>query len=300
MISLAHNHSTLPADTAPSLGTVLHWQEELGCDVLTDGFFYSRDPVWLVLELTSGADPGGLQDYFGAGFSVPAPIIRDHLHSVRNAAVEHWRAAQEQASRPVKVVLAGPLTMAELTRDRGVYPTRAALSEAWATLLLEEVAALAEAGADWIQLDEPVILRRPSEVRFLRSLLEPIWEARGRARLIVSTWGPGAAPLYAQLHSIPADVLALDFVSEPGLLSLLGTVGASQELYIGVARANAEFPVLEDLAPSLVQALKRYHLPVVHFGPACGLGSASPERARAVLEYSARVARTCASVLPGA
>jgi methionine synthase II (cobalamin-independent) len=291
MIPKTHNHSTLPADDRMDLAALMSAQERAGCDVVTDGFFYSRDPLWLAIELTSGAEPGPFADYFGAGFSVPTAIVRDHLHHERSAALEYWRAAQEKTQRPVKVVLPGPLTLAALSRDRGVYGSPAALCEAWATLLLAEVGALAESGVEWIQLDEPAILQSPNEIRFLRALLEPVWEARGNARILLSTWGPGALPLYAQLHSLPADVVGVDVVSNPGLLPLIGSVGASQELYFGLVRPEGSLPALAELEASLAYALKRYELPSVHFGPACGLTAVSPKRAWATLELISELAR---------
>lgn len=278
------NHSTLPSEEAHGLVDVLHWQWEAGCEVVTDGFFYSRDPVWLAIELTSGAQPGPLCDYFGAGFLVPTPVIQDRLHHERAAVVEHWRSAQEKSALPVKVVLPGPLSLTVLSRDQGVYDSAAALCEAWATLLLAEVSLLVEAGVRWIQFDEPAVLQRPQEVRFLRSLLEPIWEARGPARLLLSTWGGGGAETYAQLHSLPADVVGIDAVSDAGILSLVGSVGASQELYLGLVRPDGQLPLASpEFVASLAYALKRYELENVHMGPSCGLRSLSAGKARRAL-----------------
>lgn len=292
MKTQTHNHSTLPGEAANGLTDVLRWQAEAGCDVVTDGFFYSRDPVWLAIELTSGAQPGPLCDYFGAGFLVPAPVVRDHLHHERGVVVEHWRAAQEKTPLPVKVVLPGPLSLTALSRDSGVYPSAAALCEAWATLLLAETTLLVEAGVRWIQFDEPAVLQRPNEVRFLRSLLEPIWEVRGPARLLVSTWGAGAVELYAQLHSLPADVVGIDMVSDPALLSVLASAGASQELYLGLARPGGDLPLLSpEFVVSLTYALKRYELETLHLGPACGLSGLPPAEARRVLREIHTTAR---------
>lgn len=297
MMIIAHNHSTLPPDLGGSLADVLRVQEEAGCTVATDGFYSSRDPVWLAIECVDGVHAGAMVDYFGAGFTVPTPVVRDHLHYHGNAAVERWRAAQAETQKPVKAVLPGPLTLAELSDyEKSPYSDRAALAEAWATALLPEFTALVQAGAPWIQLDEPAILRRPGAIRLLRDLLQPFWESRESARLLVSTWGPNAAAMYAQLHSLPADVVGVDLATDPDLVDLIAEVGASQELYLGLVGAYDEGIEQSGLQFRLEKLLHNYEFAQLHLGPACGLARLSPQTATTALRHIAAVAEKLSAI----
>lgn len=284
MTIVVHNHSALPPELGSSLAEVVRIQEEAGCTVLTDGFYSSRDPVWLAMECIEGVEAGLPVDYYGAGFMVPTPIVRDHLHYRRDAAVERWRAAQAESQYPVKAVLPGPLTLAQLADHRGSpYRDRGSLAEAWATALLPEFVALVQAGATWIQLDEPAVLHCPEAIRLLRDLLEPFWESREGARLLVSTWGAPASPMYAQLHSLPTDVVGVDLVSNPELVDLISDVGASQELYLGLAGPNGTVFDGTAFERKLRKLLHNYEFSQIHLGPTCGLGALAPPSAAQLL-----------------
>lgn len=292
MTILTHNHSSLPPDFAPSLHDLLAQQERAGCDVLTDGFYHARDPVWLALESVSGAHAGPPVDYFGAGFEVPAPLVREHLHYHRDVAVTRWLEAQGHTNRPVKAVLPGPFTLACLGDPScGPYESREALAEAWATALLPAFAALVDAGARWVQIEEPAILREPQSMRFLRDLLEPFWQSRETCRIVVSTWGPGASAVYAQLHSLPADLLGVDAVADKELLDLVPAVGASQELCLGLVRPDTQPASTTVLLRGIDRILHNYPLGTLHLGPACGLESVPGPVAFAALQELATAAK---------
>lgn len=289
---LTHNHSSLPPDFAPSLQLLLKEQESAGCSVITDGFYYTRDPAWLAIESVSGAEQGPPTDYFGAGFQVPAPLVREHLHYHRNVAVVRWLEAQNHSTRPVKAVLPGPFTLAYLgDSSRGPYPSRESLAEAWATVLLPAFVDLVEAGARWVQIEEPAILREAQAIRFLRDLLEPFWQCRKTCKIVLSTWGPGASAAYAQLHSLPADVLGVDAVANEDLLELVAAVGASQELYLGLVRPDAQPASTTTLVRGLQRVLHTYPLDSLHLGPACGLQALPASAAFTVLQELATVAK---------
>ncbi|GIW43644.1 MAG: methylcobamide--CoM methyltransferase [Candidatus Binatia bacterium] len=291
MKTIVHNHSTLPGETAPSLADLLRAQAGAGCAVLTDGFYAERDPVWLAIECTSGVEPGPPADYYGAGFTVPTPVICDHLHHQASLAVQRWRAAQAETSFPVKAVLPGPLTLAQLAEVRNsVYEDVSALAEAWATALLPEFSGLVEAGAKWIQIDEPGILRQPTLLRLARDLLQPFWDSREDSFLIVSTWGPGAADWYAQLHSLPTDAVGVDLVANPELWDLIAEVGASQQLYLGLANPFGHVCGDPHVRVKVKQVLHNYEFPLLHIGPSCGLQGLSPEAALDTLRQIAEFA----------
>src|SRR4030095_10770999 len=103
------------------------------------------------------------------------PIARAGRRRREPLYVDQFRRAAAASARPVKVVLTGPYTLAHAaditpTADRDAHY----LAEELSAILAQEVTALADAGAPALQIDEPLILACPHDMRRLRALLAPI------------------------------------------------------------------------------------------------------------------------------
>jgi 5-methyltetrahydropteroyltriglutamate--homocysteine methyltransferase len=197
----------------------------------------------------------------------------------------------------VKPVLPGPYTLARLSIiESGAYATPAALAHAISDALADEVAELGRARAQVIQIEEPAILQHPEDIRLLRQLLEPLWAARGPAQLCVATYFGDAEPLYAQLNSLPADILALDFTYSPRLRETIAATGSSKLLALGMVDGRStRMEDANDVARQVEALLRHYTLDTVHLLPSCGLEYLPRDRARAKLERLAHVRRLLTS-----
>jgi 5-methyltetrahydropteroyltriglutamate--homocysteine methyltransferase len=192
---------------------------------------------------------------------------------------------------PVKPVLPGPYTLARLcVIESGPQRDVPALAHALSEVLAAEVAELAGAGARLIQIEEPAILAHPGDIRLLRQVLEPLWGARGAAEIALATYFGDAEPLYAQLNSVPADVLVLDFTYSPGLADAIAATGASKTLGLGLVDGrNTRLESAAVVAGQVERILRRYVLERVHLLPSCGLEYLPRASACAKLELLARV-----------
>jgi 5-methyltetrahydropteroyltriglutamate--homocysteine methyltransferase len=280
-----------PANQAAVIAEILHEQERTGIDMVTDGQTQWHDPFSPIASAIEGVHLGGLVRYFDTGRAVRHPVITAALHRLRSILRDNFVAASQVSRLPVKPVLTGPYTLARLSViASGPYTDAAGLAHAFSEILAAEVHDLALAGARYIQIDEPAILFHPADIRLLRQLLEPLWSARGAAELIVATYGGDAEPLYAQLNSLPADILALDFPDSPRLAALIAATGASKVLALGLI--DARTPRIEDAAVVARQVetiLSRYVLESIHLLPSCGLQDLPRHSARAKLELLGRV-----------
>jgi 5-methyltetrahydropteroyltriglutamate--homocysteine methyltransferase len=100
--------------------------------------------------------------------------------------VAEFRAASGRASRPLKVTLPGPYTLSGRlgTGPGKVYADRLAAAEAFVPLLRTEIAALVDAGATIIQVDEPSPAIHPDAPADFAGLFNAVVDpAVGRARL---------------------------------------------------------------------------------------------------------------------
>ena len=152
------------------------------------------------------------------------------------------------------------------------------------------------AGARMIQIEEPAILAHPEDIRLLRQLLEPLWAVRGAAQLVVATYFGDAEPLYAQLNSLPADIIALDLTYSPRLAATVAATGASKTLALGIIDGrNTRLEHADSVARQVDALLQHYTLETVHLLPSCGLEYLPRDCARAKLALLAQVRRVITS-----
>ena len=156
----------------------LRCQESAGLDVVTDGEqrrdnFYSfvaekLDGVRLMSlaeMLDVGEDKAGferiLQTLDVPAFSIQNPTCVGRIRLREPLALEEYRFLRQHTDRAIKVPLPGPylLTRAMWVKEvtRAVYPTKEDLAEDVVQVLRQEALSLRDAGADFIQFDEPVL-----------------------------------------------------------------------------------------------------------------------------------------------
>ncbi|HXI81625.1 MAG TPA: cobalamin-independent methionine synthase II family protein [Verrucomicrobiae bacterium] len=183
-----------PADLAEMLDDAVDLairdQEQAGIDVVTDGemrragFFTAEFYRHLTglralpSERRLGA-PGHDQQH---RFEVLEPITAPDGLGV----IAEFLAARTRTERPLKVTLPGPYTLSGRLRTGPgeIYATRVAAAEAFVAILQAELRGLADAGATWIQVDEPSAAIHPDAPADFAALFnEAIEPARGRARL---------------------------------------------------------------------------------------------------------------------
>jgi len=275
----------------------VHEQERAGLDIVTDGQIRWYDPISQVMGAFEGVRVNGLLRYFDTNFYFRQPVVHGVVRRRGAMGRKDFTIAARAARAAVKPVLPGPYTLAHLSViEAGAYSSVAALGHALSDALAAEVADLVNAGAQVIQIEEPAILSHPGDIRLLRQLLEPLWAARGSAQLVVATYFGDAEPLYAQLNSLPADVLALDFSYSPRLGATIAAVGASKLLALGIVDGrNTRLENADDLARQVEGLLRHYRLDTVHLLPSCGLEYLPRDRARAKLELLAHTRRLLTS-----
>jgi len=94
-----------------------HWiriQEELGLDVLVDGELYRGDMVTYFSEHMDGFAISGLVRSYGNRY-YRKPICVGPVGRKSAVTVEWWKFAQSLTDKPVKGMLTGPYTMAEVS-----------------------------------------------------------------------------------------------------------------------------------------------------------------------------------------
>jgi 5-methyltetrahydropteroyltriglutamate--homocysteine methyltransferase len=137
-----------------AIESALGLQERAGLDELTDGEWRRESYVKVFAERVRGFQP----DLNPSG-GLPYPAVVAPIEYHRPIAADEVRFVRARTGRRVKATLPSPYIIGRRMwhpdHSRAAYPRRERLMRDAAGVLRQEIAALREAGADTIQLDEP-------------------------------------------------------------------------------------------------------------------------------------------------
>ena len=265
---------------------VIEEQAQAGCELLTDGQVRWYDPISHLAGKLAHVEINGLLRYFDTNFYFRQPVMGEKVHRNGPMIVEEFRYAQKTSRRPIKPILTGPYTLAVSSiRQAPVYRELPALVMDLSAALAQEVSALAAAGAEVIQVEEPAILKHPHDLPLLHKALTPLSEARGSARLALYTYFGDATPIYEGLQKLPVQILGFDFTYAPKLPEKIAALGSEKGLGLGVIDGrNTRMETPEDVVRILDHVLPHVREEVVYLNPSCGLEYLPRDKAVAKLK----------------
>jgi 5-methyltetrahydropteroyltriglutamate--homocysteine methyltransferase len=306
---------------------VLRLQEEAGADIVTDGEqrrdnFYSFvagkltgvKMMTLAEMLDIVEDKASfeqiLQTLDVPAYSISNPTCVGKIERRNPLAVDELRFLKQHTDKPVKIPLPGPYLLTRSMYVQGVtrevYPTKEDLAEDVVRMLRDEVRELAQEGADFIQLDEPVLTelvftqgqtrtfmcaalaarKDPAEelefaVSLINQVVEGLEGVRTGLHICRGNWSQNEAtllrgsyhPLVEYLDRIKVQQLVLEYATERAgdLLKFQG-----KELGLGVVNPRTEkVESPGEITQSIEQAMKLYPRDKLFLNPDCGFGTFS-------------------------
>ena len=275
---------------------VIDEQVEAGLDLITDGQIRWEDEQTYVARLLRGVSINGLIRFFDSNTYFREPVVEGPLAWTGPITVADFRFATEYSPRPVKAVLPGPYTLARLSRDVH-YRSLEKCVMAYAEALNQEALALQEAGAAFIQLNEPAIVKHKTDLPlFLRAIERTLEGVTGERALYV--YFGDVDGLYPQVLNLPIDVLGLDFVAGARNPEVLKTAPFTKTLGLGLIDArNTKMESVEQVVEGLRRVQEIVSLDRVRLSPSCGLEFLPREVAQAKLARMVEGARRAQEVL---
>ena len=276
--------------------------ERAGIDVLTDGETRRESYSNRFATALEGIDldnPGTRPSRSGRPDVVPrvvGPIRRKLPVEVRD--VEFLRA---NTSRPIKITVPGPFTMAQQAVD-DYYGDEALLAMDFAIALNAEIHDLVRAGADIIQIDEPYLQARAEQAsRFGIQAINRALDAVSATTALHTCFGYGLVvpskpvgtgyPFLEQLTACAVDQISIE-AAQPNLdLSVLERM-ADKTMIVGVLDLGTEEVETQSTVERRIRAALE-HLPAERLvlAPDCGMKYLSRASAFAKLQVLARAAR---------
>lgn len=286
-------------------------QEEAGVDVVSDGemrrmgfftaAFYSHLTGLRPLQpdRRKGA-PGHDQQH---RFEVLEPVTAPHGLGV----VAEFEYARARAKRPLRVTIPGPFTLSGRLMTGAVYSSRRDAAWALVPILNAEMKALAAAGAELIQIDEPSPAIHPECKAEFASLFNAAVEGvkvRLAAHLCFGNFmgRPLGKRSYAavldQMMQYKVDQLVLEFANrELAELPLLKEISAARNVAVGLVDVKSYYiETPEDVAQRIQKVLEYVPAERLTVTPDCGFSQtarwAARQKLRAMVEGTRRVRAT--------
>jgi 5-methyltetrahydropteroyltriglutamate--homocysteine methyltransferase len=195
--------------------------------------------------------------------------------------VREYRRFRSLCDAPAKVPIPGPFTLAGCLNGGDVYPDRRALTEALVPVVNAELKSVVEAGADFLQLDEPSFACHPDEPEsFLDVVARTVDGVKayvsmhmcfGNYRARAVGWR-SYRPLFPHVGRAKVNQLALEFASrEMAEVELLAELPRDMDVAVGlddVKNTWVEPPAL--VAERLRSVLKVVDASRVSVTPDCG------------------------------
>ena len=275
-------------------------QVDAGIDVVMDGEVRRENYIHYQCRHFGGFDFDNLTRHQIRGTMLPT--IRSDVSFVDSPLVRDYEVAQALSPRPVKVTLPGPMTIIDSTVDAHYHDDRA-LGADLAAALNGQIGALVAAGCTQIQVDEPVMARKPEGA--LAHGIEQVGSCfSGVPDEVVRTvhiccgyplhvdrndYPKADAGAYAQLapalDDAPVDQVSIEDAHRPNDLSALLPLFRRTTVILGVvAIARSRVETVDEIAERLIEAGR--YLPRERLGaaPDCGLGFLGRDLARQKLK----------------
>jgi 5-methyltetrahydropteroyltriglutamate--homocysteine methyltransferase len=269
-------------------------QELAGIDIVSDGELRRDNDVDYFLARIPGVHiPQRAKtdyfDYYDAEVTRPLPESPDDKDTALDLA-DDYKFTRQLTQKPVKFSFTGPFSLSRRIRDEA-YQNPGDLVRALARRLNAEARALAAAGADFLQVDEPFLAGYPEHVELAVEAVNIVTEnvdvtwalhvCYGN-RYARPSWEGHYDFLFPAVQAARVDQIVLEFARK-GLddLRLIGQHGWDRWLGFGVIDVKTS----EVETPELVAARIRRALEYVPAGrlminPDCGLRHLAPEVAR--------------------
>ena len=288
-------------------------QTNAGIDIPTDGEMRREHYIFYHLRHLSGIDFGNLQSRSirSGAWEREVPTIVDAVRPGGRFLPYDYQIAQSYSTQPVKITVPGPMTIADTVVDEH-YGDQRSLNRALADVLNVEILALAEAGCQYIQVDEPVFARKtkealafgiddlercfagvPSHVQRVVHLCcgyprhvdqpdEDVYKADPMAYF----------ELAEALDQAEIDAISIEDAHRPSDLRLLELFEHKTVILGLVAIAKTRVESVEEIRERLAEAISHIDPERLIAGPDCGLGMLDIETTTAKLENMTAAARS--------
>ncbi|HEC72202.1 MAG TPA: hypothetical protein ENI36_01195 [Thermoplasmatales archaeon] len=227
--------------------------------------------------------------YYRKGACIDKPKLENFYH------VEEFEFVKNNTNRGVKVPITGPYTLADWSfneyyesrlvdrikdfRERKKVAKQDFVFDLAKEIVRPNIIALVEAGAEWIQIDEPAATTHPDEISLFIDAFNETVEGIN-CKFSVHICYSDYSLLYPELLELKVDHLAFEYANRKNYedLKLFKEYGDKREIGLGVLDVHSdEVETPELVKERLIYAYNLLEENEIYANPDCGLRTRSLE-----------------------
>ncbi|SVA09368.1 uncharacterized protein METZ01_LOCUS62222 [marine metagenome] len=271
---------------------VINDQIECGIDIVTDGEVRRENYIHYHCRHITGVDFDTLTEKMArtGNYKCWLPTIVSKVEAQDSFLVHDWEVAQKVSSKPVKITIPGPMTIAD-TIANTYYTSNDKMGFDLAEVINVEIKRLQKAGCKYIQVDEPLFARKPQQaIDFGINNLAKCFDGLDNTKIEKITHiccgypdkldavDYPKAPLdsYHKIASLLdqsiIDTVSLEDAHRYNDLSLLESFSKTKIIFGLIKIASSEKETVQEIQSRVEEALKHISKEKLISAPDCGLG----------------------------
>ncbi|WP_335998663.1 methionine synthase [Halorientalis halophila] len=277
-------------DDAARLITEEH--ERSGLDAVVDGEMRRNEMVEYFAHLIEGYEFNGRVKVWGHNY-FDKPSVVEEVEYDQEWLVDEFEFTDSVSSRPVKVPITGPYTLANWSFNE-VYDDDEQLAYDLADLVNEEIERLVDAGAKYIQIDEPALATTPDDHAIVGACLDRIVdEIPDDVRVGLHVCYGDYSRIYPEMLDYPVDEYDLELCNgNYEQLDVFVEDEFTKDLALGVVDAHvAEVEPVEEIKENILKGFEVVPPERLTVSPDCGLKLLPREVAYGKMENMVQAAR---------
>jgi 5-methyltetrahydropteroyltriglutamate--homocysteine methyltransferase len=277
-------------DDAARLITDEH--ERAGLDVVVDGEMRRNEMVEYFAHRIAGYEFHGPVKVWGHNY-FDKPSVVGEVEYDEPWLVDEFAFTDRVAERPVKVPITGPYTLAKWSFNEQ-YESEAELAYALADLVNLEVEKLVEAGARYVQIDEPALATTPDDHAIVGECLEHITDGIPEdVRTGLHVCYGDYSRIYPEVLDYPVDEFDVELCNDDyEQLDVFTEHEFTMDLALGVTDAHvAEVESVSEIKQNITNGFEVVPPERLTVSPDCGLKLLPREVAYGKMENMVRAAR---------
>ncbi|AQL41439.1 methionine synthase [Halorientalis sp. IM1011] len=277
-------------DDAARLITKEH--ERTGMDAVVDGEMRRNEMVEYFAHLIEGYEFNGRVKVWGHNY-FDKPSVVENVEYGQEWLVDEFEFTDSVSERPVKVPITGPYTLASWSFNE-VYDDDEALAYDLADLVNEEIERLVDAGAKYIQIDEPALATTPDDHAIVGNCLDRIVEDIPEdVRVGLHVCYGDYSRIYPEMLDYPVDEYDLELCNgNYEQLDVFTEHEFTKDLALGVVDVHvAEVEPVEEIKENIKKGFEIVPPEQLTVSPDCGLKLLPREVAYGKMENMVQAAR---------
>ena len=216
-----------------------------------------------------------MKKWFNTNYHYIVPEIEDNSFvSLNNTKIFDEYDEALSIGIKTKPVIAGPFTFLKLARFTG-NKTAEDFADDLASEYSTLVAEFENKGAEWIQFDEPYLVKdlTAEDIKLFKSLYEKILGARNTIKVLVQTYFGDVRDIYNDLVALDFDGIGLDFVEGKMTYGLIERNGFPDNKILFAGLVNGKNIWRNDYAKTLakINSLERAGVKNIVISTSCSL-----------------------------